>query len=321
MTNNQLPYNDHDLQLARKIGDHLLDKKSLSDINHPLIDQLLTYKEHKISDISINADEKQQVWNRIASKTQPQSQRAKVISIFNTKSLQWAAAAVLLIGAIFSFLYLKNPTQPQVVAESQSAIKTVTLSDGTLVTMRPHSTLLEIEKSDKLHQYQLKGEAIFDVTADPDRTFQIETGLGKVSVLGTRFTVSSWGKQMQVFLERGSVEIISTKAQTPIQLSPGQSATIDSSKNVTVAEKANQKEYFDWLEGELVFNNKAVKDITAEIEQQFNISITLPESIAEESLSGQLPLNNLELALEDLELVLNGKFSKTGDKSYTFESN
>lgn len=316
----QLPHNDQDLQLARQIGHKRSDGHPLSDLDDPLIDQLLSYKTQKINAIPIDTDNKQQVWDRIASATQSQSKSAKVTPLFSAKSIQWAAAAVLIIGAIFSFVYLNYLNQPQIIAESQSAIKTVTLSDGSSVTLRPHSTLFGIEKSATSQQYRLEGEAIFDVTSDTDRTFQVTTAFGKITVLGTRFSVSSWGKQMQVYLDEGSVEIIPTQAQNPVRLSPGQSASISSNKKVTVSEKANHKEYFDWLDGELIFENKAVKDITAEIEQQFSITITLPKSIANDSLSGQLPLDNLALALQDLELVLNGEFSKTGDQSYTFEA-
>jgi ferric-dicitrate binding protein FerR (iron transport regulator) len=317
----QLPHNDPDLQLARDVGSQRLDKKSLSDIDDPLINQLLTYKREKVRSIPIHSDDRQQVWNRIASETQPQEQSAKVTSIFNATTIRWAAAAVLIIGAIFSFVYFNYPTQPQIIAESQSAIKTVTLSDGSSVTLRPYTTLFEIKESATSQQYRLEGEAIFDVTAEPARTFQVETALGKVMVLGTRFSVSSWGQQMQVFLDEGSLKVIPIEAPNPVQLSPGQSASISRSKKVTVSEKANHKEYFDWLNGELVFENKPLKDITAEIEQQFNITITLPKTIADDSISGQLPLDDLALALQDLELVLNGEFSKIGDQSYTFEAN
>ena len=317
----QLPHNDPDLQLARQLGNQRADNSPLSDLDDPLIDQLLTYKKQKISDITIDTDDKKQVWDRIASATKPKSQSAKVTPLFSAKAIRWASAAILLIGAIFSFVYLNYLNQPQIIAQSQSAIQTVTLSDGSSVTLRPHSTLLGIEKSATSHQYRLKGEAIFDVTSEPDRTFQVETALGKVTVLGTRFSVSSWGKQMQVFLDEGSIEIIPAQTQKPIVLSPGQSASINSNKQVTVFKEANPNEYFDWIDGELIFENKAAKDITAELEQQFNITITLPKSIADDSLSGQLSLNNLELTLQDLELVLNGTFSKTGDQSYIFEAN
>jgi ferric-dicitrate binding protein FerR (iron transport regulator) len=317
----QLPHNDPDLQLARKVGNHHLEKKSLSDIDDSLIDQLLTYKKHKINEISINPDDKQQVWDRIASATKSQKQKAKVTSISTATSIRWAAAALLIIGATFSFVYLNYLNQPQIIAETQSSIKTVTLSDGSSVTLRPHTTLFEVAKSAKSQQYRLKGEAIFDVTSDPGRTFQVTTTLGKVTVLGTRFSVSSWGRQMQVYLDEGSIEVIPTEAQNPVQLSPGQSASISSRQQVTIKQNVNPKEYFDWLDGELVFENKPLKDIIAEIEQQFNITITLPEKIAEDSISGQLQLDDLEMALQDLALVLNGEFSKTGEQSYTFEEN
>ena len=317
----QLPHNDSDLQLARKVGNHQLEKKSLSDIDNSLIEQLLTYKKQKISEISINPDDKQQVWDRIASATKSQKQKAKVTSISTATSIRWAAAALLIIGAIFSFVYLNYLNQPQIIAETQSSIKTVTLSDGSSVTLRPHTTLFEVAESAKSQQYRLEGEAIFDVTSNPDRTFQVTTTLGKVTVLGTRFSVSSWGRQMQVYLDEGSLEVLPVEAQNPFQLSPGESASISSRQQVTINQNVNPKEYFDWLDGELVFENTPLKDIIAEIEQQFNITITLPKTIAEDSISGQLPLNDLEMALQDLELVLNGEFSKTGEQSYTFGEN
>lgn len=317
----QLSHNDPNLQLAQKVGNHRLDDKPLSQVGDPLIDQLLDYKKQKIADTPINHKAKQQVWDGIASATQAESESAKITPLWGTKTIRWAAAAVLIIGAIFSFVYLNYLNQPQIIAESQSTITTVPLSDGSSVTLRPHSTLFALEKSTTSHQYRLEGEAIFDVTSKPNRAFQVTTALGKVTVLGTRFTVSSWGKQMQVFLDEGSVEVVPTQKQKPVQLSPGQSASITSDKKVTISDKVNPKEYFDWLDNDLVFENKPLKDITAEIEQQFNISITLPESIAYDSLSGQLTLKNLDLALQDLELALNGEFAKTGDQSYTFEAN
>lgn len=317
---NQLPHNDPDLQLAREVGNQLTEK-SLSDINNSLIDELLIYKKQRISEISINPEDKKQVWNRIASATKPQKQKAKVTSISTATSIRWAAAAILVIGVIFSFVYLNYLNQPQIIAESQSSIKTVTLGDGSSVTLRPHTKLLEIETSTRSQQYRLEGEAIFDVISDPGRTFQVTTTLGKVTVLGTRFSVSSWGQQMQVYLEKGSVEVLPVQAQNPVRLTPGQSVSITSSKKLTISENPNPKEYLDWLEGKLVFENKPLKEITAEIEQHFNITITLPKTIAEDSISGQLSLNDLEIALQDLELVLNGKFSKTGEHSYTFEEN
>jgi ferric-dicitrate binding protein FerR (iron transport regulator) len=316
----QLSHNDPDLQLARVVGNHRLDETSLSEIDDPLINQLLEYKRQKLSEITISPDDKQRVWNHIASATKTQSESAKITSIFSAKSLQWAAAAMLIIGAIFSFVYLSYLNQPQMIAESQSSIKTVTLSNGSSVTLRPHSALFVTEKSANLHQYQLIGEAIFDVPSERSRTFEVTTAMGKVSVLGTRFLVSSWGEKMQVYLDEGTIEITSIQTQESTTLSPGQSASISNNKEISISKKTNGKEYFDWLNGELVFENKAAKDITAEIEQQFNITITLPKPIADDSLSGQLPLDNLELALQDLELVLNGEFSKTGDQSYTFEA-
>ncbi|GAA5522620.1 FecR domain-containing protein [Aliifodinibius salicampi] len=317
----QLPHNDKDLQLAQSIGRARNKETSLDSISSddPLVTNLLSYRKQKIQSAEIDDGEKRQVWDDIASATQSSSE-SNITKLFHTATLRWAAAAVLLIGALISFIYLEFYQQPELLAESQTTITTVNLSDGSTVTLRPHSQLFLLKQDRSVQRYKLDGEGFFEVTTNAERTFSVETEIGRVSVLGTSFTVSSWGRQTQVYLQEGAVKIEALQQDSSIVLEPGQSASVTNINSVPTLQSISKEEFLDWLDRQLVFENRPANLIIGELEQEFNISITIPEETGNKKLTGQLSLQNLETALQDLEIVLGGTFTQTGDQSYTFET-
>lgn len=317
----QQSHNDKDLQLARLIKQARETGTPLEEIDsdEPLLASLLSYKQQKEDSFAIDESEKKEVWKGIAAETRSSS-KTKITPLFGEKTIRWAAAAILLIAGLFSFIYLQFYQQPTLVAESRTSIKSVQLSDGSTVTLRPHSKLYALEQKRTAYQYKLEGEALFKVTEDPERTFSVTTGTGRVSVLGTSFVLSSWGKQMQVYLREGSIKVEALQQDSSIVLKPGQSATVTTKKSIPRLQPAKVKEFVDWLDKQMVFENRSAQLITGELEQHFNISITLPPDVAGKKLTGQLSLQNLQTAFQDLEIVLGGTFVKTGDRNYTFKT-
>jgi ferric-dicitrate binding protein FerR (iron transport regulator) len=76
--------------------------------------------------------------------------------------------------------------------------------------------------------------------------------------------------------------------------------------------------YTDWLDDQLVFQDQQVEDIFNELEHHFNIQIQRPEVLDEENLTGTIQLDDLSSVLQDLELVLGGNFTQTGENEYRF---
>jgi ferric-dicitrate binding protein FerR (iron transport regulator) len=315
----QLPHNDPDLSLAREIKKLREQGQPLSKLDDKLIQQLLDYKRNKNKHSDIRVSGKEKVWDEIRSATEP-NQKAKVTYLFKSPAVRWAAAAILIIGGIFSFIYFGLNRQPGIVAQSFASIKTVHINNGGTVTLRPHSTLYNVKKSYSKVVYKLKGEAQFEVTHNPARTFAVKTNKGIITDLGTKFIVRTWGKQTKVYLQHGSVKVKANKSNQSVVLSPGQSASITAKSHIKVDKKANVAPFTDWLNQQLIFNDKPVSRVVSELEQQFDISISLPDSIAKQQISGQLSLKSLQSALNDLGLALNGSFVQTGKNSYKFEA-
>lgn len=323
MTDQLLPNNDPDLRLARHIGEYLEGNTDLQGMEDPLISPLAAYKkqENKRLDSLPNYDS-QTLWDTISRETEPQQDSAKIYRLgksWSGSKAIWATAASLLIAA-FIGIYYYTMQQPEVIASSAQSIETVVLQDGSKVTLRPHSTIFALSKSTDEHHYKLEGEAYFEIASLPERTFSVQAGSGKVEVLGTKFDLSSWGGQVQVFLEEGSISFENLNTSDSVILSPGEAAKIEPDETIS-SSSAELSEFTDWMNRELIFRNKTARYVFNEMEQEFNITITAPDSTLKTQLSGRLSLEDVGQSLEDLSLVLNGQFSNEGSNRFNFVPN
>lgn len=313
-TEQNLPENDLDLLLAQSLGSALDSNSSFLEVKDSLIDQLVEFKNSELSDYEYSSPNSVSIWDAIAAETKP---KARIVPFYQRPiAYTWAAAAVVLIAAFIGFYWISlNPT-PQLVAQSDSTITTVILDDGTEVTLRPYSELYELTLNDQERTYSLDGEAFFDVSSDVNRPFSVQAGDGIVTVLGTRFNLSNWGANTQIFLEEGSVKFSSVK-NTSVLLKPGQQARL-SAGEITTPQEVNASQYTDWISNTIVFDGSIPEDVVAEIGQHYNVSIDVSNLDDQSVLNGTLQLDSIYQTLEDLGLVLGGTFRQASENEFTF---
>lgn len=326
MTAKTLPENDPDLQMARRIGNYLEGELKQDDFKEPFLQTLFEYSEYRhgksahASQSEIDSDE---IWSAISDVTEPKKDSGNIhrlnTSTTDSKTI-WAVAASLLIAAFIGFAVYFYAGRPQIIATSAGKIQTITLKDGSKVTLRPYSSIQALTISSKEQSYKLEGEAYFEVVSNSDRTFSVKAGNGKVSVLGTKFDLSNWGNQTQVYLEEGSVKFVNLETDSSITLSPGEAAEIGPGKNLNL-KPAEINEFTDWMNNQLTFRNKSASYVFHEMEQEFNITINAPDSVLTTKLSGSLSLSGVDESLKDLSLVLDGKFVRKGEGRYNFVPN
>jgi transmembrane sensor len=314
--------NDIDRQLARRIGDALPDVHTLSTETDALIEPLLAYKKNLIeeeeSTLPINSAD---LWNSIENAiTSDGSTSARILS-FNPAFRKYAVVAALILISFMGIFWYQSGTSPTLIAESTGLMQTVSLTDGSKVTLRPYSKLFGIDQNQNKVSYQLTGEAYFDVAKNPNRIFSVEAGQAEVQVLGTKFVLSDWGNTSNVYLQEGRIQFTALKSEKSVILAPGQSSSIGSQTSTPSVTANNEAEYTDWLQNELIFNDKSVGSIFDELQQQYNIRIHAPESVRSKSVSGSIELGKLPAVLSDFELVLEGSFTQTGANSYLFKPN
>lgn len=312
--NNILPPGDQDLLLAQKIGEALPDLDRLESEQDLLLNQLFSYRRNMQE--RFEPVDMETLWDSI--QTAINTDNYAKISHLSPAIKRFAAAAAILIAAfVGSFLY-QNFNGSQLIAESFGTIKKVELADGTQVDLRPYSRLFQESKSITALEYRLEGEAFFDVSYNPERVFSVSTERAKVEVLGTKFILSDWGNSSSVYLQEGRIQYEAISNRETIILEPGQSSTISDELPSPVLSDVDEMVFIDWLKGQLVFQNQPVNQVFNELEQHYNIKINRPADLDGETLSGSIQLDELSVVLRDLEFVLGGTFTQTGDNEYRF---
>lgn len=86
-------------------------------------------------------------------------------------------------------------------------IVTKTLDDGTKVTLSAKSDMEITYYRHQRHVFLKEGEAIFEVSKDPERPFVVETNTSKITVLGTRFAVNRLENLVRVSVDHGRVRV------------------------------------------------------------------------------------------------------------------
>lgn len=119
-----------------------------------------------------------------------------------------------------------TPLPQQVTATEQPA--TWNLSDGSVVTLRPHSSAEVItNRADSITMLVRRGEARFEVNPRASRRWFIEAGLLTVEVVGTVLSVERSPAGVAVRVERGVVAVRSELLHDRIQrLEAGQSTFV-----------------------------------------------------------------------------------------------
>ncbi|WP_405415131.1 FecR family protein [Maribacter sp. Asnod1-A12] len=171
------------------------------------------------------------------------------------------------------------------------------LSDGSMVWLNSGSKLVyPAVFNGKTREVYLEGEAIFEVTHNPNKPFKVLSANQEIEVLGTVFNVSSYKEDALNFtvLKSGSVEInYNDKNIESIKIKPGTLASYNSNSKKALTQKVNVNDYFSWRDGFLNFKNDDLKFIMTKLSRYYDVEIVIDENgLAEQTFSGNLDLKD-----------------------------
>lgn len=215
----------------------------------------------------------------------------------------WVAkmVAILVIGLGIGFFFLQNDTTTEMALAGEK--NTFSLPDNSEVALNSGSEIEYKKFNWKFRrELNLKGEAFFKVAKG--EKFDVNTELGKVTVVGTQFNVKSRNRNFEVECFEGKVKVSFNGKQ--VLLTKGKSIFVQNDEEIETRDDISETP--NWLQNEMEFNNNSLSEIIAEMERQYNISIENKLTL-DKKFSGILPSDNLETALEIL--------SKTYKLSYS----
>ncbi|QSW88605.1 FecR domain-containing protein [Flavobacterium endoglycinae] len=224
----------------------------------------------------------------------------KVIPIYKTWLFRAAAIFVIALGITLAFKMTVHETETAALGERTS----FSLPDHSEVVLNSGSEIQYKKWNWDTHRYlELQGEAYFRVAKG--RRFEVQTKLGKVSVLGTQFNVKARKNRFDVVCYEGRVKV--NYANQQILLTHGQGVSFENGKELKMTITSVKPE---WIENRISFYKENIRTILDEVERQYNISIELNAKDTTSLFTGKLPAKNLETALQIISTTYDVKVQK-----------
>lgn len=219
-----------------------------------------------------------------------------------------AAGITLMIGSYFflmnqeTCLYTTAAISMEHVFDDQSSVRLNATSDICFKKYR----------WTKDRRVYLNGEAYFSIKKGTP--FIVETDLGEVRVLGTKFNVKTHNELFKIICFEGKVEVIH-KGQKKI-LEKNDAAYFDLNGKYSKPEITNNAA--EWLNGSSRFRGEKLSYVLQELERQYGIVVK--SNVGDPIFSGAFQHGNLKTAANQITKPLGLKFKISDDEKSIFFS-
>ncbi len=192
---------------------------------------------------------------------------------------QVGVAASLIAVGVFAWLLMSGPT----VAEFSTAVgeqRTVALADGSTVFLNTDSTV-RVALSRTLRRIELaRGEALFSVSHDPARPFEVHALQGVTTAVGTQFDVELTRAGAAVSVLEGTVTVgasVTGTSASPVAVSAGSGVGYTQEGAVSEIRPAEVNRIRGWRSQRIVFNDIALETALAEYNRYTHTPIVLSD--------------------------------------------
>ncbi len=252
-----------------------------------------------------------------------------------------AIAATVLLAVTVVFISPFQADQRDGIASRYSTRigeqKTITLEDGSLIALNT-GTQLWVELSDGRRRVVLeRGEAWFDVAADPSRPFTIDLGMRSVSVLGTKFNILKSPGQFTLAVVEGMVAIhrdeetvsssapaaevatgdrVQLRAGIQHRIPAGMATEFDASSQQLVAWRPSHIDRVgQWRSGVIRYDEEPLSKVIQELNRYSAKKILIEDSaIMDMEVYAAIRIDRIDMALSVLENSLPVKVTQHFDR-------
>lgn len=217
--------------------------------------------------------------------------------------IELAVAASLLLGVgVATFSEQGWHGQTRHYATERGGRQTVSLADGSSIELST-DTELKIRVNRWQRSVELiKGEAFFQVVHDQQRPFEVKAGSGKIIDIGTQFDVRLDNEHVAVAVLEGIVQV---QAGDSREIHANQAISYDDRGELQTSAADDINAVTAWRRGQLVFENRRLDEVLAELQRFHDISLTLAEpALAKLKVTGTFHTDNLDATLNIIAMTL-----------------
>lgn len=202
-----------------------------------------------------------------------------------TLAITLSALVVLLTGLYFSE---PNNIEPKFYQTQLAEVKTITLDDGSTITLGAKSRIKTWASDTERHVSLESGQAFFMVSKDPLRPFWVDSGDLRVRVVGTQFDVRNSSDRVRVAVLEGVVSVSDSKASSSasrqaqnikspgVVLTAGQQIIKSFDQKLPDIRDISEFELTAWHQGRLIYSNAKLVDVISDANRYYNGTISLP---------------------------------------------
>lgn len=223
--------------------------------------------------------QKEQAWERIINRISIKKQQSGIIRFM----LRVAASILLVALGVGGSYLIQTRNSPNSFTEVYSPYghKTmVVLPDNSKVWLNGDSRIKYNTNFSNTRNVELSGEALFEVTKNPDNLFTVKSKDIRIEVYGTTFNVQSYNDDIvsEVALVEGSVGLYHDE-QLLRKMVPGEVISYDAQSNKFSSQQGNISQITSWRADELIIENETFESIVKYLERWYGVEILLDQSL------------------------------------------
>lgn len=182
--------------------------------------------------------------------------------------------------------------------------RTVNLPDGSTIQLDTHSAVAFDFGGDRRVVRLLTGEAAFTVARDPGRPFTVEAAGGSATALGTRFLVRTADDGARVTVTEHRVRVAYPAPEGAATIVPEGRSVAYGPSGLGQTAPANVADAMAWTDGVLVFKNRPLGEVVAEIARYHRGYVRVLGDAQSLRVSGVFRIDDSVAALDQLQRSL-----------------
>lgn len=253
-----------------------------------------------------------------------------------TQRLAWrfAGALLLLLVAGLGWWRVTQPAAPtgQLARYTTGARqhRTLTLPDGSVVTLNGNSTLTTAATwtAGTPREVWLSGEGYFQVThlatkpvtdigaAPANVKFVVHAGGLRVAVLGTQFDVNTRAGTTKVVLTSGKVQVDrqAALAREKVLMQPGDLVENSAVRPKLARRRVQPGLYSGWMQGRLRFQQTPMRDVMQLLRDSYGLQVEVADSaMLQKTVYGEVSTTTPDVLLAALAKTLNVQVVRRGN--------
>ena len=197
----------------------------------------------------------------------------------------------------------------------------VPAGDGSAVTLNACSELRYPERfARRRREVRLvRGEAFFEVAHDASAPFTVETDDVSVEVLGTKFNVNAYDKEVTtVYLKEGKVRLTErvTGRQNRYLMAPDEMLAVDrNARTCRAVRPAGKSAPEAWLHNNYAFTNAPLEDVVEFLERHYAVEIEVADArILQYSYTMEFYNETIDEVLSVMSQITPIRYSRVNDR-------